>query len=156
MASKDGGYVVEGGRLVNAHGSAISQVGLRGGLRVWVNIEDGWGPGGCGASGEPALVLRDDRFAIPQDEGYEAFAYAQRFMVSSVAEPRAVQGIWRAVGCEPERIGIALAPEALCADLGEAFDGVAHRHERADALEQGCSVEGAGRAVECLWMIAET
>src|SRR5690606_31667480 len=58
-------------------------------------------------------------------------------MVSSMAQPC----VRRTMGCKPQRIGIVLALQSLGADLREAFDVVAHHHERADAFEKGFSVE---------------
>jgi hypothetical protein len=60
-----------------------------------------------------------------------------------------------AAGAKRQRIGVVLAPEAFRADLGEAFDVVAHRHQGADALEKRCDVEGASWLVECSRMDPE-
>jgi hypothetical protein len=108
------------------NGSVFSQVGLRGGLSIWVNIEDGWGPcaGGCPLRHAAAQRATSPAFQAEEERG-------RSVLMRSIETVGAVAALGQAQG-----ICIALALEAFGADLGEALDVVAHRDQGSDAGEE--------------------
>jgi hypothetical protein len=122
-----------------AHGSAFSQVSLRGGFRSQLNIKDRWtsGAGGCPLR----LATKTSRSTSPDCVG------GGKAQVHFLLQPKAGGGGAQrssvTEGAATERISIALADESRGARLGEAFDVVDHRRERADAGEEALNGERA-------------
>jgi hypothetical protein len=102
-------------------GAATSRVSLRGGFRVQVDIEDGWS---LGADGCPLRLAcertRSTSTAFQADEE-RGWCVSSSDEVGGGGALRS--NVTEGAGCSKlQRISIALAPEALGADLRQALD----------------------------------
>ena len=111
-----------------------------------LNIEDGWSPGACGCplrhaasrrATSPTLRVEEEKHRRLSSSGEAGGGGSRRLR-------RETEG---AGCCEPQRIGVALALQSLCAHLRKAFDVEAGFGEGVEAQEQVDERLGARRRV---------
>jgi hypothetical protein len=112
-----------------------------------VNIKDGWRPWQSARfAGSPLRLARKGARSTSPAFGEGGQAASSTSEAGGGGSMRSIE-TEGAAGAKRQRIGVTFALEALGADLGEAFDVVAHRDERSDAREECGGGKCAGWAV---------